>query len=91
MTKWTSFCAVCGDQATRLRYSHYSAVSCFSCRTFFRRAVEKSTSYYCEKKDCIIDKISRKKCAACRFAKCKRVGMKHGIQSLNSKVRYLYT
>ena len=78
MGKW-AYCSVCGDQASRLRYSHYGAVSCFSCRAFFRRAVEKGSTYFCQKYEtCEIDKISRKKCAACRFAKCKNVGMKHG-------------
>ena len=30
--------------------------------------------------ECRIDKITRRKCAACRFAKCKSVGMKHSTE-----------
>ena len=72
------FCAVCGDKAAKLRYSHYGAVSCFSCRAFFRRAIEKSLLVNCQRSsNCQINKITRRKCAACRFAKCKAVGMKH--------------
>ena len=66
------------------RYSHYGAVSCFSCRAFFRRSVEKGSVYICQKEnikhlqgECEITKSTRKKCQFCRFAKCKMVGMKH--------------
>ena len=75
-----SRCCVCGDKATKLRYSHYGAVSCFPCRAFYRRAIEKGQSYSCQRENkgtCEITIQSRKKCAACRFAKCVRVGMKH--------------
>ena len=73
-----SRCSVCGDKATKLRYSHYGAVSCFPCRAFFRRAIEKGQTYSCQREDtCEITIQSRKKCAACRFAKCLKVGMKH--------------
>ena len=75
-------CAVCGDRATRLRYSHYGAVSCFSCRAFFRRAVEKGshTGYACAAKvgGCLVTVDTRKKCPRCRFDKCVDVGMRHG-------------
>ena len=76
------FCAVCGDKATKLRYSHYGAVSCFSCRTFFRRSVEKGQVFTCQwSSKCKIDRVTRRKCTACRFAKCKAVGMKHSTTS----------
>ena len=32
-------CRVCGDGA--VNHLHYGVVTCFSCRVFFRRAVEK--------------------------------------------------
>lgn len=87
-------CAVCGDKATRLRYSHYGAVSCFSCRAFFRRAIEKGANYLCQKDHqagkCAINIQTRKKCAACRFNKCIVVGMKHGHpQTAVSYFRYI--
>ena len=57
------FCAVCGDKATKLRYSHYGAVSCFSCRTFFRRSVEKGQVFTCQwSSKCKIDRVTRRKC-----------------------------
>lgn len=79
ISKWAN-CTVCGDRATRLRYSHYGAVSCFSCRAFFRRAIEKGTVYECRKETggCGVTVATRKKCAACRFNKCLKVGMTHG-------------
>ena len=82
-------CAVCGDRATRLRYSHYGAVSCFSCRAFFRRAVEKRSheGYACSSGDnaCGVTVDTRKKCPRCRFDKCVQVGMKHGAVQKKSE------
>ena len=70
---------ICGDRATKLRYSHYGATSCFSCRAFFRRAVEKNShfNYACAGGNCAITVSTRKKCPHCRYQKCKMVGMSH--------------
>ena len=72
-------CMICGDRATKLRYSHYGATSCFSCRAFFRRAVEKNShfNYACKSRDCAVTVATRKKCPYCRYQKCKVVGMSH--------------
>ncbi|XP_059083488.1 probable nuclear hormone receptor HR38 [Tigriopus californicus] len=83
MSAVTDSCAVCGDRATKLRYSHYGATSCFSCRAFYRRAIEKGSfrNYACSlEKSCVITTKTRKKCPFCRFAKCKRVGMTHSSE-----------
>ena len=65
----TAVCSVCGDKASKYRYSHYGTTSCFSCRAFFRRTVKKSKHeiFYCSTGDCIIDVNSRKKCPYCRL------------------------
>ncbi|KAM9781525.1 glucocorticoid receptor-like isoform 1-T2 [Syngnathus typhle] len=75
-------CLVCSDEASGC---HYGVVTCGSCKVFFKRAVEgwrarqKSDgqhNYLCAgRNDCIIDKIRRKNCPACRFRKCLQAGM----------------
>ncbi|XP_056267146.1 glucocorticoid receptor-like, partial [Pseudoliparis swirei] len=75
-------CLICADEASGC---HYGVVTCGSCKVFFKRAVEgwrarQNTdgqhNYLCAgRNDCIIDKIRRKNCPACRFRKCLKAGM----------------
>ncbi|XP_017559301.1 glucocorticoid receptor isoform X3 [Pygocentrus nattereri] len=75
-------CLVCSDEASGC---HYGVLTCGSCKVFFKRAVEGWRSrqntdgqhnYLCAgRNDCIIDKIRRKNCPACRFRKCLMAGM----------------
>ncbi|CAF1936152.1 unnamed protein product [Rotaria magnacalcarata] len=67
-------CQVCGDTAY---ISNYGALSCASCKSFFRRRgfhpenIPKCAFY----ENCHITVQSRKSCSACRFTKCLAVGM----------------
>ncbi|XP_014434419.2 mineralocorticoid receptor isoform X1 [Pelodiscus sinensis] len=75
-------CLVCGDEASGC---HYGVVTCGSCKVFFKRAVEGKCSwqhnYLCAgRNDCIIDKIRRKNCPACRLQKCLQAGMNLGAR-----------
>ncbi|XP_071977694.1 mineralocorticoid receptor isoform X2 [Engystomops pustulosus] len=71
-------CLVCGDEASGC---HYGVVTCGSCKVFFKRAVEGQHSYLCAgRNDCIIDKIRRKNCPACRLQKCLQAGMNLGAR-----------
>ncbi|KAK6475757.1 glucocorticoid receptor [Huso huso] len=77
-------CLVCSDEASGC---HYGVLTCGSCKVFFKRAVEGKFffffflllgqhNYLCAgRNDCIIDKIRRKNCPACRFRKCLQAGM----------------
>uniref|UniRef100_A0A4W5LVL1 Glucocorticoid receptor n=1 Tax=Hucho hucho TaxID=62062 RepID=A0A4W5LVL1_9TELE len=71
-------CLVCSDEASGC---HYGVLTCGSCKVFFKRAVEGTVArgqhnYLCAgRNDCIIDKIRRKNCPACRFRKCLMAGM----------------
>ncbi|KAL0994739.1 hypothetical protein UPYG_G00126530 [Umbra pygmaea] len=75
-------CLVCSDEASGC---HYGVLTCGSCKVFFKRAVEgwrarQNTdgqhNYLCAgRNDCIIDKVRRKNCPACRFRKCLQAGM----------------
>ncbi|KAK3524472.1 hypothetical protein QTP70_029295, partial [Hemibagrus guttatus] len=69
----SKICLVCSDEASGC---HYGVLTCGSCKVFFKRAVEGQHNYLCAgRNDCIIDKIRRKNCPACRFRKCLQAGM----------------
>ncbi|KAK3107798.1 hypothetical protein FSP39_022420, partial [Pinctada imbricata] len=65
-------CLVCGDKA--LGYN-FNAVSCESCKAFFRRNAHKTIRGRCEGK-CDVTTESRSFCKRCRLAKCFSVGMR---------------
>lgn len=70
-------CKVCGEPAAK--HIHYGAMSCFSCRAFFRRSIQNRTAntYICRRtKDCQINLKTRKNCQFCRYERCLSVGMK---------------
>ena len=72
----TKMCRVCEENSASHR--HYGGHSCLSCKAFFRRAVTSSK----RERVCKFRKIpdteelcSVKKCAACRYRKCRDSGM----------------
>jgi hypothetical protein len=73
-------CVVCGDKSSGY---HYGVSSCEGCKGFFRRSVQKSMQYTCQKEqDCVINRVTRNRCQFCRFRKCFNVGMsKEGLKS----------
>ncbi|XP_051953630.1 progesterone receptor [Xyrauchen texanus] len=84
LTSYTTFpgvppqrlCVICGDEASGC---HYGVLTCGSCKVFFKRAVEGHHNYLCAgRNDCIVDKIRRKNCPACRLRKCYQAGMMLG-------------
>ncbi|KAM4627627.1 progesterone receptor [Polymixia lowei] len=73
-------CIICGDEASGC---HYGVLTCGSCKVFFKRAVEGHHNYLCAgRNDCIVDKIRRKNCPACRLRKCYQAGMMLGGRKL---------
>ena len=71
-----SDCHVCGDKA--IAHLHYGGICCYSCKAFFRRAVQngKDASYKCKAgSECEVSQQTRRGCQKCRFEKCLRVGM----------------
>ncbi|CAL1542719.1 unnamed protein product, partial [Lymnaea stagnalis] len=71
-SKKDKLCLVCGDKA--LGYN-FNAVSCESCKAFFRRNAHKTIRGRCEGK-CEVTVESRSFCKRCRLAKCFTVGMR---------------
>ncbi|CAF3595771.1 unnamed protein product [Rotaria sp. Silwood1] len=73
-----SICLVCGDKA---RIINYGALSCASCKTFFRRhgfRIEEVEP--CRfNGNCEITIQSRRICSACRLAKCLTIGMSRDL------------
>ncbi|XP_061138528.1 androgen receptor-like [Syngnathus typhle] len=66
-------CQVCGDDASGC---HYGAVTCGSCKVFFKRAAAGKQNHLCaSRNDCTIDKLRRKNCASCRLKRCYMSGM----------------
>jgi len=67
-------CEVCNDKATGV---HFSVITCEGCKGFFRRSVQKKVSFVCLfDNKCVINKLTRKHCQACRFNACIKSGMK---------------
>uniref|UniRef100_A0A1I8H0F6 Nuclear receptor domain-containing protein n=1 Tax=Macrostomum lignano TaxID=282301 RepID=A0A1I8H0F6_9PLAT len=69
------FCGVCGDKALGF---NFDAVSCESCKAFFRRNAAKGVeALKCPYEgNCRIDISNRRFCKRCRLRKCFDVGMK---------------
>ncbi|KAK9517776.1 hypothetical protein VZT92_023120 [Zoarces viviparus] len=66
-------CQVCNDDASGC---HYGAVTCGSCKVFFKRAAAGKQNHLCaSRNDCTIDKLRRKNCASCRLKRCFMSGM----------------
>ncbi|OQR76374.1 hypothetical protein BIW11_07819 [Tropilaelaps mercedesae] len=67
-------CPICGD---RISGFHYGIFSCESCKGFFKRTVQNKKHYVCLRgANCTVQVATRKKCPACRFDKCLKMGMK---------------
>lgn len=68
-------CPICGDEISGF---HYGTFSCESCKGFFKRTVQNKKVFACHSIDgeCNITSFNRKRCPACRFAKCIKAGMR---------------
>lgn len=70
------YCEVCGEGING--YLSYGALTCSSCRVFFRRQINKVRPFHtpCHNVgNCFISPTTRTFCQACRFQKCLDVGM----------------
>jgi nuclear receptor subfamily 1 group I len=67
-------CQVCGDKA--LGYN-FNAITCESCKAFFRRNALANKEFTCPfSKHCDITVVTRRFCQKCRLDKCFAIGMK---------------
>lgn len=68
------YCGVCSDKA--LGYN-FDAITCESCKAFFRRNANKTKPFSCSfDGNCKLDPHTRKFCSGCRLKKCFAIGMK---------------
>lgn len=81
-------CVVCGDKA--LGYN-FNAVTCESCKAFFRRNAPLNKEFQCPfNETCEITVITRRFCQRCRLEKCFNAGMKKEyIMSQEDKIMKL--
>ena len=84
--KKTKMCQVCKENSAS--HLHYGGRSCLSCKAFFRRAVTSSK----KERVCKFRKVpdpdalcTVKKCASCRFKRCKENGMLEQLVLSGSK------
>lgn len=74
MAQLDKMCMVCGDKA--LGYN-FNAVTCESCKAFFRRNALSSKDFSCPfSGTCEISVITRRFCQRCRLQKCFKIGMR---------------
>jgi len=66
-------CSVCGHAAAP--HLHYGALSCYSCRAFFRRGPPKQMRCIFGNNECDINQHNRTNCKHCRYKRCLQVGM----------------
>ncbi|KAH9408007.1 Ligand binding domain of hormone receptors protein, partial [Tyrophagus putrescentiae] len=67
-------CQVCGDVACAI---NHRALTCHSCRMFFKRHADKFWRLKCRKAgNCPIDRQTRAACQWCRLQRCLSVGMR---------------
>ncbi|XP_059085609.1 ecdysone-induced protein 75B-like [Tigriopus californicus] len=82
-------CSICNAPAESF-HLNYGASSCYSCRAFFRRSVQKNihqrfTCHYGRR--CVLNPHNRSDCRRCRFEKCVQEGMKiASVLSHNQKM-----
>ena len=68
-------CSVCLIKNVKVG-KHYGAVTCYSCRAFFRRSQDRKRPLRCKlSNSCEIGPDIGKSCPKCRYEKCLRVGM----------------
>ena len=68
-------CSVCLIKNVKVG-KHYGAVTCYSCRAFFRRSQDRKRPLRCKlSNSCEIGPDIGKSCPKCRYEKCLEVGM----------------
>lgn len=79
-------CVVCGDKSYGL---NFNAITCESCKAFFRRNALSKKHLVCPFSNrCTINRVTRRFCQKCRLEKCLSVGMrKEHIMSEEDKLK----
>jgi len=71
-----NYCHCCGVKTAKARL-HYGGITCYPCRSFFRRATVSEKKKKCKKGGhCQVKFDDRKSCNPCRYQECLRNGMR---------------
>ena len=71
-TQRSKTCLVC-KAVSETYHLNYGASTCFSCRAFFRRALQNSRNptFVCKKSgNCVVTEQNRRSCRKCRYELC---------------------
>ena len=88
-----SWCRVCSRNTAKDRV-HYGGISCYSCRSFFRRNTNLGVHQLPPCKgsgSCTITDTARDQCRLCRYQKCMRQENVHTIVQLESQAYHKNT
>ena len=72
-------CPICKEESKTPHTPHYGGIACFSCKAFFRRAHQETTTtnFKCKNHNqCDVTVKTRRKCQKCRYNLCLLAGMK---------------
>lgn len=70
----SKICGVCGDKALGC---NFNAITCESCKAFFRRNALVKKDFMCPfNEQCEITTVTRRFCQKCRLVKCFAIGMR---------------
>ena len=65
-------CSICELQSVRIG-KHYGAITCYPCRSFFRRTPERKRTPRCKfGGSCLVYHTVKTHCPGCRYKKCLR-------------------
>ena len=65
-------CSICNLKSCKTG-NHYGAVTCYPCRSFFRRTPERKRAPRCKfDGSCLVDHSVKVHCPGCRYNKCLR-------------------
>ncbi|CAG2101779.1 unnamed protein product, partial [Medioppia subpectinata] len=78
----TKICDVCGDKGLA---RNFGAITCDSCKSFFRRTALKNQLICASNGKCNINVMTRGLCRKCRLKKCFAVGMKTELIQSNEQ------
>ncbi|UXI19466.1 hypothetical protein NH340_JMT05409 [Sarcoptes scabiei] len=74
LNQQSKLCGVCGDKASGY---NFNALTCESCKAFFRRNACRNKNFHCPSMgNCLLNKNTRKYCRRCRLKRCFEIGMK---------------
>ena len=84
------YCHCCGVKTSKARL-HYGGITCYPCRSFFRRATVSKKKKKCKKDGrCQVKLDDRKSCNPCRYNECLRNGMRPHLVLSEDQIQHRF-